>query len=111
MLFRSLTATLMFGALAAAAFASGVVHHANTEMGYTVHPDHAQAGKSRAQVTAEIEEARKDGSWAVLRVGGAVPAKSSGPGLTREQVLADLQRAQQHPSWNARRVGAPVTMP
>lgn len=108
---RSLAFTLMSGVLAAPAFASGVIHHANTEMGYTLHPDHAQAGKSRAEVTAEIDQARKDGTWTVLRVGGALPAKSSAPGLTREQVLADLERAQQHPSWSARRAGAPVTMP
>ncbi|MBI2770427.1 MAG: DUF4148 domain-containing protein [Burkholderiales bacterium] len=109
--YRRLAFALMSGALAAPAFAYGLIHNANTEVGYTVHPAHAQPSRSRAEVTAEIEQAKRDGTWAALRVGGALPAKSSGSGLTRAQVLADLERAQQHPSWNARRTGAPVTMP
>lgn len=99
----------MFASLAAPAIANGVIHSANTEMGYTTHPDHAAAGKSRAEVLAEIDDAKKNGTWQYLRLGAPVPVRA-GTALTREQVEADLLRAQKHPSWSARRVGAPVTM-
>lgn len=106
---RAITATL-FLAAAAPAFAGSVVHSANTEMGYTAHPEHAQPGKSRSDVIAEMEQSKKDGSWAFHRFGAPVPVKG-GALLTRDQVLAELDRAQKHPSWSARRVGASVTMP
>lgn len=106
----SFAAVVVLAALAAPAFASSVIHAANTEMGYTTHPDHAQSSRSRAEVVAEIEQSRKDGTWNFYRVGAPVPTKNAAP-LTREQVLADLKRAQAHPSWAARRVGAPVSAP
>lgn len=105
----TLIASILFGALAAPAFGNGVIHSANTEMGYTVHPDHAQITKSRAEVTAEIEQARRDGTWNYYRLGAPLPIKAGTP-LTRAQVEADLLRAQQHPTWSARRAGAAVSM-
>lgn len=100
---------LSLAALASPAFANDVIHSATNEMGYTVHPDHATGSKSRDQVIAEIEAAKKDGTWQYHRLGVPLPVKGGTP-LTREQVEADLLRAQQHPSWSARRMGAPVTM-
>ena len=105
----TLIATIILGGLAAPAFANDVIHGATTEMGYTVHPDHAAAGKSREEVSAGIEQAKRDGTWNYYRVGTPPPVKAGTP-LTRAQVEADLLRAQQHPTWSARRVGAPVTM-
>ena len=104
---RVFTVTLFLAA--APAFASSVIHSANTEMGYTVHPEHAQPGKSTSEVTAEMEQSKKDGTWKFHRVGAQVPVKIGA--LTREQVLADLERAQKHPTWSARSRGASVTMP
>jgi hypothetical protein len=106
---RTLVATLLLAALAAPALASGVIHPANTEMGYTSHPEHAQPGKTREQVLAEIDQSKKDGTWQFHRFGAPVPVK--GTSMTREQVLADLDRAQKHPTWPMRRVGAAVAMP
>lgn len=111
MLIRTPMAVLVLAVASVPAFASGTIHPTTTEMGYTVHADHAQAGKSRSEVLAEIEQSKKDGTWNFLRVGAPLPVKSSAPALTREQVLADLERAQKHPSWAARRAGAAVTMP
>jgi len=105
----TLIVATMFGALAAPAFANSVIHSADTEIGYTTHPEHAQSGKSRAEVLAEIDQARKDGTWQYHRLGVPLPVAAGTP-LTRAQVEADLLRAQQHPTWGARRVGAPVTM-
>jgi len=34
-----------------------------TAMGYRMHPEHAQAGKSGDQVLAEIDQSKKDGLW------------------------------------------------
>ena len=107
---RSLIMGLAIASLAAPAFANNVIHSANTEMGYTTHPDHAPQSRSRAEVRAEIDQARKDGSWNFLRVGAPVPVKNTKP-LTREEVVADLERVQAHPSWALFRVGAPVSMP
>ncbi|MDP3857749.1 MAG: DUF4148 domain-containing protein [Stagnimonas sp.] len=111
MLIRTPMAVLVLAMASVPAFASGTIHSATTEMGYTVHPNHAQAGKSRSEVLAEIEQSKKDGSWNFHRLGVPLPVKSSTPALTREQVLAELERAQKHPTWAARRVGAAVTMP
>lgn len=98
-----------FVALSTPAFATGVIHSANTEIGYTTHPDHAQPGKTRAEVRAEIEQAKTGGTWQYHRIGVPIPAKAGTP-LTRAQVEAELLRAQKHPSWSARRVGAPAVM-
>jgi len=103
---RTAFAALSFVAFAGPALASSVIHPAATEMGYTLHPEHAKPGKSRDQVMAEMEQSKKDGSWQYHRVGAPLPVK--GNSLSREEVLADLERAQKHPSWAARRVGAPV---
>ena len=105
----ALVLVTVFSALAAPAFAGSVIHAANSESGYTVHPDHAQPGKSAAEVLAEIEQARKDGTWQFHRVGAPLPVKAGTP-LTRAQVEADLVRAQQHPSWAARRAGASIPL-
>lgn len=105
----SLVFVALFGAFAAPAFAGSVIHSANSELGYTVHPDHAQPGKSSAEVLAEIEQAKKDGTWQYHRLGVPLPVKAGTP-LTRAQVEADLVRAQRHPSWTARRAGAPVAL-
>lgn len=106
MTFRTVVATLSFIAISGSAMASSVIHPAPTEMGYITHPEHAQPGKSRDQVIAEMEQSQKDGLWQYHRFGAPVPVK--GKAVTREEVLADLDRSQKHPSWAARRVGAPV---
>lgn len=111
MLIRTPMAVLVLAMASVPAFASGTSHSATTEMGYTVHTAHAQAGKSRSEVLAEIEQSKKDGTWNFHRLGMPLPGKSSTPALTREQVLAELERAQKHPTWAARRAGAAVTMP
>ena len=103
---RALFSSVALVLIAGPALASGVIHSANTEMGYTSHPDHAAASKSRDQVNAEMEQSKKDGLWQYHRFGAPVPVK--GTALTRDEVVADLERAQKHPSWALRRVGAPV---
>ena len=106
----TIAAGLALAALTTPAFSSGVIHSANTEMGYTNHWDHAQPGRSRADVRAEIEQSKRDGSWNFLRIGAPVPVKASKP-LTRAEVVSDLNRALAHPSWALRSRGAPVDMP
>lgn len=103
---RTFLTALSLAAVAAPALASSVIHPASTEMGYTTHPEHAQAGKSRDQVLAEMEQSKKDGLWQFHRFGAPVPVK--GKAATRDEVLADLERSQKHPSWSLRRVGTPV---
>ena len=105
---RTIASAAVLAAATAPAFASGVVHPDTSEMGYTVHPAHAQPGKSRAEVLAELDSARSQPSWAALRVGTTPTTFTSR--LTRQQGEAELLSAQKHPSWSARRVGAPVSM-
>jgi hypothetical protein len=105
---RNMLAVLIpLAAMSAPAFADQVLHTANTEMGYVNYPEHAKPGKTRAEVIAEMETAKKVGSWEFIRRGAPLPVKGGVP-LTRAQVEADLLQAQKHPSWSARRVGAPV---
>jgi hypothetical protein len=73
------------------ASAGGVVHNTTSEIGYASYPSHAVAGKSRAQIEAEIEAARKDGSLAILQRGMPLPFKPTGAGPTREQVRTEAE--------------------
>ena len=103
---RTFITALTLAAVVGPAMASSVIHPAPTEMGYTTHPEHAEPGKSRDQVIAEMEKAKQDGLWQYHRFGAPVPVK--GTAATRNEVLADLERSQKHPRCAARRVGAPV---
>jgi len=85
-------------ALAAAAitlpslsFANSVWHPANGEAGVTYHPDHVESTKSRADVAAELEAARRDGSLWFLQRGVPVPVKNASAGKTREQVINEMR--------------------
>lgn len=108
---RTPMAVLVLAMASVPAFASSTIHSASTEIGYTVHPDHAQAGKLRSEVLAEIEQSKKEGTWNFHRIGAPLPVKSSAPPLTREQVEVELERAQKDPTWAAGSVGAAVTVP
>ena len=62
------------------------------EIGYTYYPNQSQSIKSRQEVVAENEAARKDGTmWLALRGVVPLPVKSTAPGKTRQQVLDELQ--------------------
>ncbi|WP_168109763.1 DUF4148 domain-containing protein [Ramlibacter lithotrophicus] len=104
---KMLVVFIPVAAMSVPAFADQVLHAANTEQGYVNYPEHAKAGRSRAEVIAEMEAAKKDGTWEFIRRGAPLPVKGGVP-LTRAQVEAELLQAQKHPSWSARRVGAPV---
>lgn len=70
--------------------ATSVYHAASGEAGFTYHPDHAVNGKSRAEVLAELEAARKDGTLALMQRGAPLPIKSAGPAKTRQEVIAEM---------------------
>lgn len=72
-------------------FANSMWHPDNGEAGFTYHPDHFKSTKTRADVRAELEVARKDGTLALMQRGAPVPAKATGPGKTRQQVLDEMQ--------------------
>lgn len=59
--------------------------------GFTYHPDHATNGKSRPEVLAEIEAARKDRTLAVIQRGAPLPIKHAGPTKTRQQVSDEMR--------------------
>lgn len=89
--------TAMLSVIAAAitvpglSFANSVWHPASGEAGFTYHPDHLKNTKTRADVQAEVEAARKDGTLALMQRNVPVPAKAVGPGKTRRQVLDEVQ--------------------
>lgn len=70
--------------------ATSIYHPASGEVGFTYHPDHAKGGKSRAEVLAELEAARKDGTLALMQRGAPLPIKQTGPAKTRQQVIAEM---------------------
>lgn len=72
-------------------FANSMWHSANGEVGVTYHPDHSKSTTTRAQVIAELDAARKDGTLAMMQRGAPVPAKITGPGKTRAQVLDEMR--------------------
>lgn len=80
--------------------ATSLYHSANTDAGYTYHPDHAKNGKTRAEVRAEVDAARKDGTLALMQRNAPLPIKSTGPGKTRQEVIDEMRNE----SPEARRV-------
>ncbi|MEQ1805752.1 MAG: DUF4148 domain-containing protein [Burkholderiaceae bacterium] len=71
--------------------ATSIYHAANGEVGFTYHPDHATNAKSRAEVIAELETARTDGTLALLLRGAPLPIKNAGPAKTRQQVTDEMR--------------------
>lgn len=78
-------------ALPGLAQADSVYHPANGEVGFTYHPEHFKSTKSRAEVIAEVEAARKDGTLALLQRGAPLPVKSTAPAKTRQQVIDEMR--------------------
>ena len=72
-------------------FASSMWHPDSGEAGFTYHPNHFDSTKARAEVLAELDAARKDGTLAQIQRGAPIPAKAAGPGKTRQQVLNDMR--------------------
>lgn len=83
-----LAACLSMPALASAASAW---HPANNEAGFTYHPTHEQPGKSRADVQAEIEAARKDGTLALYQRTAPIPIRDNSKPRTRAEVVDGLK--------------------
>jgi hypothetical protein len=78
-------------ALPGLAQATSIYHPAIGEVGYTYHPDHFKSTKSRADVIAEVEAARKDGTLALMQRGAPLPIKNAGPAKTRQQVIDEMR--------------------
>ena len=87
----AMKAIILATALPMAAQASSMWHPAPTEEGFTYHPDHFQSTKTRAQVMAEVEAARKDGTLTLMQRGLPVPIKSSAAPKTRQQVVDEMR--------------------
>ncbi|HNR82655.1 DUF4148 domain-containing protein [Ottowia sp.] len=71
--------------------ANSLYHSAQGEVGFTEHPDHWKSTKTRAQVMAEVEAARKDGTLALMQRGAPLPIKNTGPAKTRQQVIDEMR--------------------
>lgn len=78
-------------ALPALSQATSIYHAASSEVGFTYHPDHATNGKTRAEVLAELEAARKDGTLELIQRGAPLPIKNAGPAKTRQQVIDEMR--------------------
>ncbi|AMR78847.1 TPA: DUF4148 domain-containing protein [Pseudomonas aeruginosa] len=87
----ALQAVVLVTALPMSAQANSIWHPAPTEEGFTYHPDHWKSTKTRAQVMAEVEVARKDGTLALMARGLPVPIKSSESPKTRAQVIEEMR--------------------
>ena len=87
-----------FTLLAAVQF--GLAHRCRRSR-VTYHPSTSKSAKTCAQVMAEVDAARKDGTLALLQRGAPLPVKSSEPPKTRQQVI-DEMRAGSRPMPAAR---------
>lgn len=74
-----------------AAQASSLWHPAANEAGFTEHPDHFKSTKTRAEVRAEVEAARKDGTLLLIQRSSPLPVRSAQPPMTRQQVIDELR--------------------
>jgi Domain of unknown function (DUF4148) len=70
-------------------FGTSEWHLVNGEVGYIFHPEFFKSAKTRADVQAELDAARKDGSLWYLMRGFPVPVKSTGE-RSREEVRKDV---------------------
>ena len=86
----TLVVALAAAALPGVAAANSPWHAANGEVGFTYHPDHVTTQRSRAEVLAELEAARRDGTLALTNRGIPLTPKASGPGRTRAEVIAEV---------------------
>ena len=100
--FAIATVTALTLALPGLSRATSIYHAAGGEAGFTYHPDHATNGKSRAEVLAELEVARKDGSLAFPQRGAPVPVKYVGPSKTRQQVIDECATSRPQSAGRAR---------
>ena len=75
----------------AVVLAASAWHPANNEAGYTYHPTHEQSGKSRADVQAEIEAARKDGTLILYQRTAPIPIRDNSKPRTRAEVVDGLK--------------------
>ena len=87
----AMKAIILATALPMAAQADSLWHPASNEQGFTYHPDHFKSTKTRAQVLAEVEAARKDGTLTLMQRGLPVPIKSSAAPKTRQQVVDEMR--------------------
>ncbi len=71
--------------------ANAPYHVAPGEVGFTEHPDHWKSTKTRGEVMADVEAARKDGSLALMQRNAPLPIKNTGPGKTRQQVIDEMR--------------------
>lgn len=74
-----------------AAQASSIWHPASGEAGVTYHPEHFKS-RTRAEVIAELEAARKDGTLFLIQRGAPVPAQRPNPGGTRVRASEEPRR-------------------
>ena len=87
----ALKAILLATALPMTAQADSLWHPAPTEQGFTYHSDHFKSTKTRAQLMAEVDAARKDGTLTLMQRGLPVPIKSSAAPKTRQQVVDEMR--------------------
>ena len=91
-----------------APFAASEYHFVGGEIGYTRHPDHVQSVKSRAEVVAELEAARKDGTLTLMQRSLPLPSKDSGLTKTRAQVEAEVAAARKDGTLDLMQRNLPV---
>lgn len=88
--------TIVIGSAVAsplAASAASEYHPAPTEAGVTYHPDHMSNNRTRAQIVAETDAARKHPFWRLASVGAPWPAAKTGPGRSRDEVYRETVEA------------------
>jgi hypothetical protein len=71
--------------------ADSMWHSTPGEAGWILVPEHFESTKNRADVLADVQAARKDGTWAILQRGAALPTRSTAPSKTRQQVIAEMR--------------------
>lgn len=72
------------------ASASSLYHPSGGEIGYTTHPEHQQSTRSRRELLQAVEDARKDGTLALMSRGAPLPLKPTGPSMSREQIRQEF---------------------
>ena len=70
-------------------------HPESGEANARYYPDHAQSTKTRAEVLAELEAARQDGTLFLIQRNASLPDRQAGPGRSRAEVVAEVEALRQ----------------
>jgi len=100
---QALAVLVVAAALPAGAQATSLYHPSMGELSAEYFPDHSASTRSRAEVTAEMQQLKREGILQRMHFGQGYPLPN--PGKTRAEVQAEMQQMTAAERARARSMG------